>query len=88
MALKKWDMGVERDCTPEEEEAFRVQWAEEDAKRLEEIRLYSYQKGRTKEYPSIEEQLDMIYKDKVNGTSFWENLITSIKTKYPKPGIN
>lgn len=40
--------------------------------------------NRVAEYPSINEQLDMLYWDKINGTNNWEELITNIKTKYPK----
>lgn len=45
----------------------------------------SYIELRLKEYPPIEEQLDMIYWDKINGTNNWVGTITAIKTKYPKP---
>lgn len=45
----------------------------------------TYLELRKKEYPRIEEQLDMIFHDKVNGTNEWQALIGSIKTKYPKP---
>ena len=37
-----------------------------------------------KEYPSREEQFDMMYWDKVNGTTAWENTIQAVKDKYPK----
>lgn len=43
-----------------------------------------YVDQRVKEYPLVTDQLDMIYKDKVNGTTTWQDLITSIKNKYPK----
>ena len=43
-----------------------------------------YQRDRAKEYPSIQEQLDMQYWDSVNGTNTWQNKINEIKTKYPK----
>jgi len=43
-----------------------------------------YQRNRAKEYPSIQEQLDMQYWDSVNGTNTWQNKINEIKTKYPK----
>jgi len=46
-----------------------------------------YQRTRALEYPSIQEQLDMQYWDKVNGTSNWSELIASIKEKYPKPNM-
>ena len=39
---------------------------------------------RQQEYPSREEQLDMMYSDKVNGTTVWEDTIQAIKDKYPK----
>ena len=44
----------------------------------------SYAELRMKEYPSREEQFDMMYWDKVNGTTVWENTIQTIKDKYPK----
>jgi len=39
---------------------------------------------RSQEYPSREEQLDIMYWDKVNGTTVWEDTIQAIKDKYPK----
>jgi len=43
-----------------------------------------YQRDRAEKYPSIQEQLDMQYWDKVNGTTQWKDLITQIKTDNPK----
>ena len=43
-----------------------------------------YRKKRASEYPWIWEQLDMIYKDAVNWTTLWKDLINEIKSKYPK----
>ena len=43
-----------------------------------------YAEKRRAEYPSVEDQLDMIYWDKINGTSVWQDTITAVKTKYPK----
>ena len=43
-----------------------------------------YQRDRAKAYPSIQEQLDMQYWDKVNGTDNWEQAINAVKAKYPK----
>lgn len=48
------------------------------------IILPDYQELRAKEYPPIQEQLDMIYWDKMNGTNNWEKTITAVKEKYPK----
>lgn len=44
----------------------------------------TYAEKRAMEYPSIQDQLDMIYWDKVNGTNTWQEKITEIKAKYPK----
>ena len=43
-----------------------------------------YQRNRAKEYPSIQDQLDMQYWDKVNGTNNWQEAIDAVKQKYPK----
>jgi hypothetical protein len=39
---------------------------------------------RDRQYPSIAEQLDMLYWDKVNGTENWLNSIESVKNRFPK----
>jgi hypothetical protein len=57
------------------------------AKQQELITEYNskqYQRDRAKEYPSIQEQLDLQYWDKVNGTNKWQDAINAVKTKYPK----
>ena len=41
-----------------------------------------YQRDRV--YPSIQEQLDMQYWDKVNGTTNWEDAIAKVKADNPK----
>ena len=43
-----------------------------------------YQRDRAKEYPSIQEQLDMQYWDSINGTTTWIDTIAAIKSQYPK----
>jgi len=42
-----------------------------------------YQRDRV--YPPIQEQLDMQYWDKVNGTTNWEDAIAKVKADTPKP---
>jgi len=37
-----------------------------------------------REYPPIQDQLDMIYWDKINGTNNWVETITKIKKETPK----
>lgn len=46
---------------------------------------YGYIKERQEARPSIGDQLDMIYKDTLAGTTQWTDTITAIKTAYPKP---
>ena len=43
-----------------------------------------YQRERATAYPSIQEQLDLQYWDKVNGTTNWENAIAKVKSDIPK----
>ncbi len=38
-----------------------------------------------RQYPSIGDQLDMIYRDKLDNTSVWVDAITAVKTAHPKP---
>tara|TARA_R100001440_G_scaffold2605_1_gene7282 strand:- start:1772 stop:2089 length:318 start_codon:yes stop_codon:yes gene_type:complete len=51
-----------------------------------------YQRQRTGEagttdtiYASVGDQLDMQYKDAVNGTTTWKDHVAAVKAKYPKP---
>ncbi len=44
----------------------------------------SYVEKRLAEYPTIPDQLDMIFWDKVNNTNVWQTKIAEIKAKYPK----
>ena len=44
-----------------------------------------YQRDRAIAYPTIQEQLDMQYWDKVNGTTNWENAIAKVKSDIDKP---
>jgi len=41
-----------------------------------------YQRDRAKAYPSIEEQLDDLYHNGIDG---WKETLKEIKDKYPKP---
>jgi hypothetical protein len=57
------------------------------AKQQELIAEYNskqYQRDRAKAYPSIQEQLDLQYWDKINGTDNWEQAINAVKAQYPK----
>lgn len=61
-----------------EDEERRFQIVEVEEKEL------TYAEKRALEYPTIQDQLDMIYWDSVNGTSLWMEKIAEIKEKYPK----
>lgn len=52
------------------------------ALKMVEFERTSYQREREKEYPSIEEQLDLLYH---GGLAAWRGAIKAIKDKYPKP---
>ena len=40
---------------------------------------------RDRQYPTQNDQLDMIYWDKVNGTNKWQEAISKVKSDHPKP---
>ena len=42
-----------------------------------------YQRDRASEYPSIQDQLDVLYHQGYDG---WKARIDEVKNKYPKPG--
>jgi len=65
-----------------------------DAARVElnnEFNATAYKRSRTGEdgetdtiYLPINEQLDLIYWDQINGTTNWKDHISAVKAKYPK----
>tara|TARA_B100000524_G_scaffold267435_1_gene146687 strand:- start:273 stop:626 length:354 start_codon:yes stop_codon:yes gene_type:complete len=57
-----------------------------------EFNITEYARQRTGEagttdtiYAPWADQLDMMYKDAINGTTTWKDHITAVKNKYPKP---
>ena len=68
----------------------KVQITEEQADEINRVKAetafeaLTYAKKRTSAYPSIQEQLDLLYWDKVNGTDNWEQAIAAVKAEYPK----
>jgi len=65
-----------------EEQAIKLQ---EDADLNIEIEVaLDYKAKRAEEYPTIREQLDLLYWDKINGTDLWKDKISSIKENNPK----
>tara|TARA_R110000744_G_scaffold212841_1_gene331784 strand:+ start:115 stop:426 length:312 start_codon:yes stop_codon:yes gene_type:complete len=62
--------------------------AEIDAKIVEleaEWTANEYARNRATAYDSIGNQLDMIYKDNLNGTTTHKASVEAVKAKYPKP---
>jgi len=51
---------------------------------IAEYKAKQYQRDRAKSYPTIQEQLDMQYWDKINGTNNWQDAINAVKAQYPK----
>ena len=45
-----------------------------------------YQRDREKEYPTWQDQLDMQYHDKKDGTTTWEDAVKAVKDANPKGG--
>ena len=45
----------------------------------------NYKRNRESEYPSVQEQLDMLYHDQADSTTTFQTAIKTIKDKYPKP---
>ena len=45
----------------------------------------AYKKARRNAYPSIGDQLDMQYHDKVDDTTTWQDAIQAVKDANPKP---
>ena len=56
-------------------------WAEIKAEK----ERIEYITKRKDTYPSIQDQLDMQYWDKKNGTTTWVDAITKVKSDNPKP---
>ena len=47
--------------------------------------IEGYQTPRREQYPTIQEQLDMQYWDKKNGTNKWVEAVDKVKSDNPKP---
>ena len=46
---------------------------------------FGYIQARQEAYGSIGDQLDMMYKDEVDGTTTWKNHVAQVKSDNPKP---
>lgn len=75
------DGGIHIPLTAEEIQALEA----EEVKFHEERRLNKYKEERAEEYGAVQDQLDMMYWDKMNGTDLWVEHISGVKAKHPKP---
>ena len=57
----------------------------EEAAVAKEQAANEYKKKRREAFPSLQEQLDMQYWDKKNGTTTWIDAIAKVKGDNPKP---
>lgn len=55
------------------------------ARKNERVLLTQYVQDRAAAYPSLEEQADMAYWDRQNGTTTLDDAISAVKAAYPKP---
>lgn len=67
-----------------EEETNTLRTSKEQTRLQAELDAMSPLQKRAIEYPSIGDQLDMLYHDKINNTNTWQTAIEAVKTKYPK----
>jgi signal transduction protein with GAF and PtsI domain len=74
--IAEWNLDIPKP-TLEQLDAF-------EAQAIEYEQLQDILNNRRMAYPSIADQLDMLYWDKVNGTENWLNSIESVKSRFPK----
>ena len=73
-----------RDHTSEEEAAADAD-AIANAKEEEDYLKVKYKDDPKKAYGDIGDQLDMQYKDQLNGTTTWKDHVAKVKSDHPKP---
>ena len=57
-----------------------------ETERLDAIKAANrYQVDRAKVYPSIGDQMDMMWHDKKDGTTTWEDAVQAVKDAHSKP---
>ena len=74
--IKEWNLDIAKPTQAQLDALETEAQAEEN--------LQTILNTRATAYPSIQEQLDMQYWDKVNGTTNWEDAIAKIKSDIPK----
>lgn len=71
------------DCDVVDYEGIVVETPCDDPRTQEEKEEF-YRSKRRRAYPKIGDQLDMIYWDRLNGTTIWMDTINTVKTRFPK----
>jgi hypothetical protein len=74
--IKEWNLDIPKP-TMAQLNAFEAQANEVE-------RINNIRSQRANNYPSLADQLDMQYWDKINGTNKWQQAINAVKQKYPK----
>ena len=74
--IKEWNLDIAKPTQAQLDALETEAQAEEN--------LQTILNTRATAYPSIQEQLDMQYWDKVNGTTNWEDAIAKVKADNPK----
>jgi len=74
--IKEWNLDIAKPTQAQLDALETEAQAEEN--------LQTILNTRATAYPSIQEQLDMQYWDKVNGTTNWEDAIAKVKSDNPK----
>lgn len=64
---------------------FGPEAAEIQRQKNERVLLTQYVQDRANAYPSLEEQADMAYWDRQNGTTTLDDAIAAVKASHPKP---
>ena len=80
--MRKMVNGLYVELTEEEIDAFDARESAHTTKMLERAKV-QYRLDRAAAYPSVEDQLDKIYRD---GLEAWKLDVKAVKDAYPKPG--
>ena len=89
MGLHKLINGVRVEMDAEEEAEVLKTWASADERKAQDLKVNGYKWKRMREYPSVPDQLDMLWnaidKGSLSKDSDFYMKLKDIKDKYPKP---
>ena len=76
-----------KECTLDDqgEMILDAEAADVQARKNTRVSLTQYAQHRAAAYPSLEEQADMAYWDRMNGTTTLDDAISAVKAAHPKP---